>query len=170
MCVCIRILSAACVSRRHTPRSLGTRQFPDRSPKFGIVDHRSSTDLKVPMWNRQNHIFLLRHQPCHSSNIFPNWKFSRHERVQLFSVFQSLFPSRSFQSQPSTSTNQRTLLVRRSLPAGLSKLESRSFLLLLFVSWSWTSHALRFHTILLFFFLEPPHLSHQLLTRAEKEA
>ena len=144
VCVCVRILSAACVSRRHTPRSPGTRQFPDGSPKFGIVDCRSFTDLKVPMWNRQNHVFSLRHKPCHSSNIFPNWKFSRHKRVQAFSVFQT-FRSRNFQSQPSTSTNRRTMLVRRSLPAGLSKLESRSFLLLLFVSWSRTSHVLRFH-------------------------
>ena len=136
MCVCIRILSAACVSRRHTPRSPGTRQFPDRSPKFGIVDRRSSIDLKVPMWNRQNHIFLLRHKPCHSSNIFPNWKFSHHERVQPFSVFQS-FRSRSFQSQPSTSTNQRTLLVRRSRLAcgveqtGVEEFSTASFCLMI---------------------------------------
>ena len=118
MCVCIRILSAACVPRRHTPRSPGTRQFPDRSPKFRFVDRRSFTDLKVPIWNRQNHIFPLsiRHNPYHSSNIFPNWKFSRHKRVQPFSVFRS-FRSRSFESQPSTSTYRRTLLARRSWPA-----------------------------------------------------
>ena len=55
--MCIRILLAACVSRRHTPRSPGRRQFPDRSPKFGIVHRRPFTNLKVPIWNRQNHIF-----------------------------------------------------------------------------------------------------------------
>ena len=31
--------------------------FPDRSPKFGIVDRPPFTELKVPIWNRQNHIF-----------------------------------------------------------------------------------------------------------------
>ena len=119
MCVCIRILSAACVSRRHTPRSPGTRQFPDRSPKFGFVDRQSFTDLKVPILNRQNHIFPLsiRHNPCHSSNIFPNGKFPFiFKRVQPFSVFRS-FRARSFERQPSTSTFRRTLLSRRSWPA-----------------------------------------------------
>ena len=146
MCVCIRILSAACVSRRHTPISPGTRQFPDRSPKFGIVDRRSFTDLKVPMWNRQNHIFPLRH------NLAIDLIFLR---IESFPVMKEFNLSQSFKAfvlevskanrQPSTSTNRRTLLVRLSLPAGLSKLESRSFLLLLFVSWSGTSHVLRFH-------------------------
>ena len=59
VCVCVRILSAACVSRRHTPRSPGTRQFPDRSPKFGFAGRQSFTALKVPILNSQNHIFPL---------------------------------------------------------------------------------------------------------------
>ena len=106
MCVCSHF-SAVCVSWRHSPRSLGTWQFLDRSPKFGFVDRQSFTDLKVPIWNRQNHIFSLsiRHNPCHSSNIF----ISRHKKVQPFSVFRS-FRSRNFESQPSTSYRRTTKL------------------------------------------------------------
>ena len=108
MCVCILILSAACVSRLHTPRSPGTRRFPNRSPKFGIVDRRPFTDLKLPIWNRQNHIFPFTITLAMSLIFFRIESFPRLKRVQPLSVFRS-FRSRSFQSQPSTSTGLRCL-------------------------------------------------------------
>ena len=111
------------------------RQVPEIRDRWSSIVYR----MNVPIWNRQNHMFpfTIRHNPCHSSNIFPNWKFSRHIRVQAFSVF----PIEAFVLKVSKANRQlqRTLLVRRSWPARLSKLESRSFLLLLFVWWSRTS-------------------------------
>ena len=75
------------------------RQVPE------IPDRWSSTVYRLESPNLESsksHLSLY-HNPYHSSNIFPNWKFSRHKRVQPLSVFRS-FRSRSFQSQPSTST------------------------------------------------------------------
>ena len=133
------------------------RQVPE------IRDRWSSTVYRLESPNLESsksHLSpFIRHNPCHSSNNFPNWKFSRHKRVQPFSVFRS-FRSRSFESQPSTSTYRRTLLTRRSWPAwparregeqtGVEELSIASFCL--------TDHERAMSFVFIkFLFLKPHH-------------
>ena len=81
--------------------------------------------------------FHIRHNPCHSCNIFPDWKFSGHK------VSRSLKATRQLQR-----TGVRCWYDAAGLRGARSiKLESRSFPLLLFVSKSRTSHVVRFRQI-----------------------
>ena len=89
MFVRVRILSTACVSRRHTSRSPGTWAIPRQVSEIrdgwsSIVNRLQSPNLK----SSKLHLSLY-HNPCHSSKLFP--------KIESFPIIREFNLSRSFE-------------------------------------------------------------------------
>ena len=121
----------------------------DRSPKFRIVDRRPFTDLKVPIWNRQNHIFpftitlttALIYFRIESFPVIKEFNLCRSSEASVLEVSKANRQLQPAYAVCTTSTK---------LPCEVEQTVVEEFSTASF--WSRTSHVLRFHLIVFFFF------------------